>query len=317
MKRGILIHPEELNKKWVDRIADSGLDVLGIHPVGGSKAGQSFVYLSECVQSPDFRKLLDYAEQRGLEIEYEIHAAQYLMPRELFREHPEYFRMDEEEKRNPDKNFCVSSKEGMEVVAQRAVELAKMLYKSCPVFYFWLDDIRNKECHCPECRKYSASDQQLIFVNRALREIRKEIPDAKMAYLAYYDCIRVPEKVLPEKGVFLEYAPIEKYRLHISGDPSLAEEEKQMLKPLLSYFGSEDSKVLEYWLDNSLFSEWKKPPKPFVCDAETTKKEIAEYRRIGFEDIGTFGCYLGEDYEALYGEPDIHPYTEVVRTLWK
>ena len=68
--------------------------------------------------------------------------------------------------------------------------------------------------------------------------------------------------------------------------------------------------MLEYWLDNSLFSGWKKPPKEFKADTAAIKKEVPEYAELGFEIISTFGCFLGEDYDELYGEADISAFTE-------
>ncbi len=31
----MIIHPEELSFRWIDRLADSGITTLGIHPRGG------------------------------------------------------------------------------------------------------------------------------------------------------------------------------------------------------------------------------------------------------------------------------------------
>ena len=53
-----------------------------------------------------------------------------------------------------------------------------------------------------------------------------------------------------------------------------------------------------------MFSDWKKPPCKFTPDNESIKKDIAFYRSLGFENIGSFACYLGEDYEKLWGEAD-------------
>ncbi|MBR3893948.1 MAG: DUF4838 domain-containing protein [Clostridia bacterium] len=308
MKSEILIHPEELTEKQIDRMASRGVNVLGLHPVGGDSAVDSLNRLLAQIEQPSFRILLDYAAECGLEIEYEMHAASYLLPRELFETHPEYFRMNEDGERVADYNFCVSNSEGLEIVAARAAELAHRLYRSRPAYYFWMDDIREKPCHCPACRKLSVAEQQLTALNRMIREIRKTIPNAKMAHIAYLDCIDVPHAVKPEEGIFLEFAPIEKYKDR--PDRTREEEERRMMPLLLDYFGKEDAKVLEYWLDNSLFSHWKKPPKPFSADPEKVKAEVLDYADAGFSLIATFGCYLGEDYEALYGEPNITPFTD-------
>lgn len=307
MVKNILIHPEELNKKWIDRMADGGVKILGIHPHGGARATESLNELVALLEIKEYRALIDYAIERGLEIEYEMHAARYLLPAELFDTHPEYFRAMANGERTVNMNFCVSNPDALALVAKNAVELAKKLYRSRPVFYFWLDDAKNVHCKCEKCKNLSPSDQQLIASNAMLEAIRKEIPEAKFAYLAYQDTLEVPTNVHPADGVFLEYAPIEKYK---DGGEELIQAERNALIAEAEYFGFKDSKVLEYWLDNSLFSGWKKPPKKFEPNNAQIKKEVAEYADLGFETVATFGCFLGEDYEELYGEADISGFTE-------
>ena len=237
------------------------------------------------------------------------------MPREYFETHPEYFRMDENGERVIKRNFCVSNAEAMKIITDRALFLAKSLYKCRPVFYFWLDDVRNEKCHCEKCKDYSISDQQLIFLNAAIEKIRTEIPDAKIAYLAYYGTLELPQKIKANDGIFLEYAPIDKFVSR--RDPSLletAQKERELLFPLIKYFG-EDRKILEYWLDNSLFSNWTKPPKELKTDANEILSDVKEYVSLGFYDIATFACYLGSDYEELYGEPDITDFANAFKNL--
>ena len=47
MRSQFIIHPEELSRAWIDRAADAGITVLGIHPKGGQRAP---VYLAEMVE---------------------------------------------------------------------------------------------------------------------------------------------------------------------------------------------------------------------------------------------------------------------------
>jgi len=312
MKNEILIHPEELTKKWIDRMADAGISVLGLHPVGGDGALSSLNALLERQKDAEYRTLIDYAVKRGLEIEYECHAAAYLLPRSLFETHPEYFRMNEQGQRTADYNFCPSNEDAMEIVATRAALLVSELYRSRPSYDLWLDDGRGRECHCPACRHLSASDQQLMVVNRMITEVRKNIPNATMAYLAYTDSICPPTCVFPEEGVFLEYAPYEKYEQKGKDEAKICRE-RDMLPALMAHFGKKNAKVLEYWYDNSLFSRWKKPPVTFTPNREQIVRDVEEYCRIGFSYIATFGCFLGEDYEALHGEVDITPFADACR----
>ena len=304
----MIIHPGELSKKWIDRLAEAKVNTLGIHPEGGAGAPKSLERLLELLKTPEYRALIDYARSRGLRIEYEIHAAGYLMDKSLFAEHPEYFRMNSAGERTSDWNFCVSNPDALALFARRAAELAQALYGSGKDFYFWMDDGRGIHCNCPKCRALSPSDQQYIALRAAIGEIRRHIPDARMAYLAYIDTIEPPTAVENDGAIFLEYAPFEKYTARGEDREERISREKAMIAPLLDCFGRENAKVLEYWYDNSLFSRWKKPPARFVLDEEAMQRDIREYREMGFARASTFACFLGDDYEELYGEADIRPF---------
>jgi hypothetical protein len=307
----MLIHPDELSRAWIDRLASAKIKAVGIHPCGGENAHKSLENFLELAKTSEFRSLIDYAKNIGLDVEYEFHAIGYLLPRALFDKHPEYFRVNKDGVRTSDNNLCVSNPEAMRLVAKNASELASSLYKSSHNFYFWLDDGWDLKCHCPLCKHLSASDQQIIVINNMLREIKKTIPDARMAYLAYMDTVVPPTDTDIEDGVFLEYAPFAKYTVE-KDKAMLIEKEKEMMIPLMRVFDRHPRKVLEYWYDNSLFSKWKKPPKKFVLDEVGMLCDIAEYKKAGFNFISTFACYLGEDYRSLHGDIDIIPFSKAV-----
>lgn len=314
MKGSMIIHPDELSAVWIDRLADLGIDTLGIHPVGGASAAASLADLLRLSGTVEYRELIDYAHSRGLEVEYELHAAGYLLPRDLFAEHPEYFRVNGQGERVADHNFCVSSREALELVARRSAELAEALYGSCDRFYFWMDDGHDLFCHCEKCKRFSPSDQQMTVINRMIRQIRKRKPRASLAYLAYMDSI-VPPSISAEDGVFLEYAPFEKYTAKGDNAHELIRRERQMISPLMAHFGSGPRKVLEYWYDNSLYSNWQKPPKKFHLDSEGMEKDIREYSELKFDTVSTFACFLGSDYEMLHGQIDIAPFAKALKNL--
>lgn len=309
----IIIHPDELSKKWIEKVVNANVDILGIHPTGGKTASESLENLLELLKTNQFKALIDYAVMNNIKIEYELHAASFLMPRKLFDEKPEFFRMNKDGVRTNDWNFCVSNQEALSLFAKNAKELVLKLYKSSNFYYFWMDDGRDTYCHCEKCKKYSPSDQQMIAINAMLEEIKKEVPTAKMAYLAYIDSIVTPKLVKANKDVFLEYAPFEKYTNKDENAKELIDQEEQMIEPLLDLFGRENAKVLEYWYDNSLFSNWKKPPKKFILNEKGMTEDIKRYIEKGFSNIATFGCFLGNDYEELYGEVDITPFTKVIK----
>ena len=39
--------------------------------------------------------------------------------------------------------------------------------------------------------------------------------------------------------------------------------------------------------------------------ADVVRADMAFYRRLGFQRVESFACYLGADYRALYGLPDL------------
>ena len=300
MKAELILHPDELNRRTIKKICEANVHILGIHPTGGESAESSLGALVDTLSKKEFTDLIDYATDMGLEIEYEFHAASYLLPRSLYDTHPEYFRMDSQGRRTPDYNFCPSSEQAMKIYADRAFELAKSLYKSRPYYYFWMDDKKDSFCQCPRCRKLSPSDQQLMVQNRVIRRLSGEMPEAKLAYLAYFECVTPPKWVKPENGIFLEYAPFEKYTAKGDDAPQLIENEKRSLSGLTELFGAENFKVLEYWYDNSMLSEWKKPPKQFTLKLDDMQRDISEYLSLGASQIASFACFLGDDYEELY-----------------
>ena len=308
----LLIHPEELDQKWIKRCVDLKIPTLALHPVGGYRAPLTMKAMLDRLETEEFRALIDNACENGLTIEYEMHAMRYFLPKTEFEHHPEWFRVDENGERNADLNCCASSEEALDFIAKRAAEAAKKLYRSSHRYFFWADDAHDAFCHCEKCRELSSSDQQLIIMNRILEELQKEDPEATLAYLAYYGTLTPPQKVKPHKGIFLEYAPIDrdfhKPLADATGEKNA--EQNKHLKALLDTFGKEDAKVLDYWLDNSLFSNWTKPPKAFTPDEAVIFADFDYYRSLGFSDISTFACYLGADYIELHGEPDITPFAK-------
>lgn len=300
MKIGLIAHPEELTKGEIAAFRAAGADVLGLHPVGGNKATSSLENLLIWLKTDKGRMLLSYARSLGLEIEYEMHAASFLVPREMFSSHPEYFR-EANGMRTNDYNFCVSSDEMLRLVAKNAAALGRVLRPDTHDYYFWLDDAENSRCGCEKCRVFSASDQSLIVANAIADELRRFDSSARVCYLAYFGTLTPPKSVKPAPGVFLEYAPMKRDRsIPVWEDDNV----KRELAALFDVFEPGEAKILEYWYDNSMFSNWKKPPKKFTPDNERIAREIEFYRSLGVGNVTSFTCYLGADYEALYGAPD-------------
>lgn len=126
-KMELIIHPHELTNRWVELAKELKLDRVSIHPVGGMSSHETLQELLKTIKDQNFRTQIDKLTNNGIEVGYEFHALSYLLPRELFSEHPEYFREDATGKRTTHGNFCFSNKQAREIICKNAVKLAKEL----------------------------------------------------------------------------------------------------------------------------------------------------------------------------------------------
>lgn len=316
IKVGAVIYIQELTPFWIEQAKKANIDVLGFHPIGGKEADRHLKEAIELSKTDEFKANIAALKEAGIGIEYEMHALSLMVPRELFAEKPEWFRMDENGQRVADFNVCASNPEVLEHITKKAAELTELFPSSTHDYHFWIDDVEVAKCNCPHCRELSASEQALIIYNAIARGVKQVDKEGKQCYLAYCATLEVPKNVKPEDNIFLEYAPIHRELNKTIFD---ATSEKNMgeiaqLDGLLDYFGRDTAKVLEYWLDNSLLSGWKLPIKPFTLTPDIINADVKFYREKGFSKFTTFACYLGDEYVAENDNiPDIVGYTEACR----
>ncbi|MBR4866946.1 MAG: DUF4838 domain-containing protein [Clostridia bacterium] len=311
MGRGLVFLYEDLHPHWVDLYRDSKLETLGVHMIA-LPGTNSVNCLIDALEKEGGRENIEALEQAGVKVEYELHAGEWLLPRDLFEEHPEYFRMNQDGVRTNDVNFCPANREALDIVADRAEKLAGIIRQKSHRYYLWLDDVDNGSCYCEHCRNLSSADQYILILEAILRGLRRYDPEAMLAFLAYGTVLTVPSWV-PE-GIFLEFAPMTRDHekpITCPDDPrSVAYLE--LLNRLLKVFRAEEAEILEYWLDNALYSGYHYPPVkvPFhaaVCDADT-----AYYTSLGIPTVKTFASYIGGTYFDLHGEPPIREYGEIL-----
>ena len=261
-----IIHPPELTQRWIDLAKKLKIQRISLHPEGGMSAHESLEKMLTTLQDPEFRAKIDQLWDSGIEFGYEFHALSYLLPRDLFATHPEYFRMNDQGERVTKGNFCFSNREARKIICDNAVKLAEQLYRSCDEYYFWLDDATKLTCHCEECKKHNFAYHQLTLMNE-------------------------------------EYAPFERYTK--PDQFSFDEPYLQLVKDIVKFFGKKDAKVLEYWYDNSIYYRRAgKKLVPFTPNNEQIKKDLVFYRELGFEQMSCFACSLCDEYVSLFGDPD-------------
>jgi hypothetical protein len=302
--RGVVVYPSDIistgSLKLVEFMRESEINVLGIHT---NTLSENLSDLRSFIESNEGQLLFKECEKATISIEFESHALHELLPRELFDSHPEYFRLDNDGVRKKDYNMCFSSEGAYKEIEKNIGKITKWLKPSTHRYFFWTDDVEHSFCNCDSCKKYSESEQALLFENRLLEMLRKTDSLATLAHLAYGSTYRAPVNVKPAKGIFLEYAPINRDYLK-----PLSDEHMQNLKENLQVFPTNTAHILEYWLDASMFSKWDRKNLVRVpWDKSSCDRDVKFYTDLGISSITTFGTWmLNSDYFSKYGEDDTH-----------
>ena len=304
--KGILLFPSDIDgvPEWPRIAAEAGINTIGIHPGGGHLEG-ILKGMEQWLSSDSYKNFIEKCKQYEIEVEYEIHAIKELLPRELFDNNPTLFRMDQQGVRHREDNFCIHSKQALELLCNNIVELAKKTIPSTGRYYFWIDDARPM-CHPDKGDIYSDSEQALILENLLLRELRKIDARATVAHLAFMNTLDPPEKVKPNPGVFLEFATIHRdYSTPYSSQKTNeADEGWNHLANNLKVFPAKTSQVLEYWVDVSKWSGDRKRPfkeLPWEEVSVYLDDDIEFYRSLGVAHITSFGNGLDDHYQKNYG----------------
>ncbi|MDD4870301.1 MAG: DUF4838 domain-containing protein, partial [Kiritimatiellae bacterium] len=305
--RGVVLTPSDLSLDWPERAVKAGLTTIALHPFPG--------VVGKFIESPDGQTFLAKCARLGLNVEYELHAMGELLPRSFFAKEPECFRINDKGVRTPEGNLCVHSARALEIVSSNAVKIARQLKPTTGRYFFWGDDGK-PWCRCQQCREYSDSDQALLLENHLVRELRRVDPRAQLAHLAYHNTIKPPTHVKPEPGVFLEFAPIyRRYDMpYVQQNKANDKDSCQALVENLKVFPVETAQVLEYWLDASKFSKWKRPSVKLPWRRDVLIADAEYYARLGVRHVTTFAVYVDADYIKLYGDAfEIQEYGDVLR----
>jgi hypothetical protein len=294
----VVLLPEDLSlRDWPARAKKAGLTTIALHHQNSPRA------VSRWTKSEAGRRFLQQCRQWSLRVEYELHAMKELLPRDRFGRQPELFRMDEKGRRTADANCCAHSERALAIMAENAVAIAQTLRPTTGRYFYWGDDCQ-PWCRCPKCRELSASEQALLVENRLYRALRALDAQAQVSHLAYANTMTAPRKVKPAKGVFLEYAPIRRrYDAPLVQQRGLAEG-LAALDANLQVFPKETVQVLEYWLDVSRFSHWKRPAVKLPWRPDIVTADVRAYRQRGIRHITTFAAWVDGDYQKRFGDPD-------------
>ncbi len=105
--------------------------------------------------------------------------------------------------------------------------------------------------------------------------------------------------------MFLEYAPIKRrYDIPYEKQAGLGQVDGlEALDANLKVFPADTTQVLEYWLDVSRFSQWKRPAVRLPWRRDVLEADLATYAARGIGHVTSFAVYVDADYRRRYGEP--------------
>jgi len=301
---GISLCPEDLSWEGWRKALGTTFDVFYLHGW--------WPEIGAFVESSEGRRFARGLSEKGVTLEFMIHLCTHLLPRPLFDAHPEYFRMDEAGVRTPDGNFCPSNENALNLIGKNLEPIVSVLKPTSARYHIWADDVK-PWCMCPACRKLSWPNQNLIYCNSLARALAQIDPDAQVSYLAYKPALGVPEKIKPESNVFLEYAPVDRsYEFALSDEScEINKTHLEDLKKLAAFFGPDNSQVLEYWVDVSMFSKWITPRKKLVFSENVLRADLELYSALGFQHLSTFGVWHDEKYVEQFGREDFDKFLEI------
>jgi|GEM_PF-2208061 len=254
----------------------------------------NFVFL--CSSKIHSHRLPEFKEAfavRDMGLEWGMHLLAKYLPRDLFKEHPEYFRM-ENGKRTEKLNMCPSSPEAADIIAKNFIKDCwdKLCgFERLEVLHLWPDDLlKGGWCSCDKCKGLTASDQALKIIN----EVAKRLPlgNTSLAHLSYHTTISAPTNIKPEKNVRLLYAPRERCYKHPMGECPINRTYLENLKSQIPLFSNEPE-IFEYYQDLILF---RGLPMPLY---RVIGKDIKAYREAGVTRISSLS--FGDFSEWAYG----------------
>jgi|GEM_PF-5087273 len=210
----------------------------------------------------DAPSLQDDLAQRGIVSSYGTgHNIPRLLPRDLFLDHPEYFRMDDDGQRRTDGNLCVSNPDAVAILISNAV--AEIRAADRPIELYSIQGEDRPEgswCRCPDCRSMSPLEQNVLLCRAVADGLSQAGIDRTRVGLAAYQSTIEPSispAALPD-GCFVHFAPRERSY----AEPLMTGVNCEYAEHLANWsalLGDDTVAVIEYYTDAVRFASLPVP----------------------------------------------------------
>ncbi|MBZ5634100.1 MAG: DUF4838 domain-containing protein [Acidobacteriia bacterium] len=273
---------------FTERLAD---DRAFIDWMGKSGANAFFFIRHPFDTQLTITELLPEFRRRGIDVEYGGHVIPLLLPREQYRDHPEYFPAAPDGTRTDHGNLCTSNAEALATASHNAVRYVRD-YPEMSVLHIWGADLwQGGWCRCAACRTITVQDQSLRVCNAVARSLVDAGAARPVCYLAYHDTIDARLTQPPDDNVFVEFAPRERCYGHALNDPGCVTNRgyAAALERYVEHFAGR-VRIFEYYADAILWCG---------CAVPLTQVIAADwdyYQRLGVAGItmlqfGTFSLW--------------------------
>ena len=289
--RGLTIGVTEINADWekqtieiVDWAAKNRLNMFFLHENVDRTFGSANAAVADAVV------------KRGMVLEFGGHGIQNYISRDLFDAHPEYF-IEKGGKRVQSGNFCISSRETLEIAAEKLLDFLRES-KGIEVLHVWFEDtIGGSWCECKNCRDKSPVRQMNEAVSYLADRVKGEFPGVKLDLLLYHDTLDKIDDVGPVRdNMIIEYAARERCYGHPMDAPDCAlnREYLRKLDECVEKYGGRNIEIFEYYMDFILFSKVK------TVLAHTIASDLRCYARRGIGRVAplSFGLYSFWAYDV-------------------
>jgi hypothetical protein len=210
-------------------------------------------------------------------------------------------------------NFCPDDHAQLERERKRFIDFIAQMPVQVKEFFLWVADQFLAPCSSPGYAGYNASDLVLRFSKEMAQTLDHARPGARFAFLSYLSTWEPPIHEKPDGRLLLEWAPISQSFAHSIADNESAVNTRLRtnFEKQLHMFGPENTQVLGYWLDDTLFSRAHYGKLPYSPGALTS--DLRYFRNLGIPAVTTFGIMTGRDYFLQHASPSVFLYPAL---LW-